>query len=1328
MLVVASDLSRSQITPLGRSSLVEMEECESQLPPTVYDLDVEEGEISDSASSVEEISAEAFSKKDRSPAAATDSDPSAAPPPPPPSKDISVNPANSNNSSNNYHNSINNHNANQNQRPRVWTMRDLYKYQLSRNYSAGLYNLAWASAVQNRPLDEILVMEFPKASSDNNASNSDLKREGLDNGSSNHHHHLLLANKNSSSIADSKDGVSAASPSEKHVIHVDEKEEGELEEGEIDMDSEMGETDGDVSKGNLSGAVNDKEAVLEKQVDLLSKGFESVTADEAEKSFGEVSSRVQNLLDNMWEIAEKNILATKDVLVQRMIAAIKTLNAVLCSMDLDKKESSKEIMSRLLAHASSQKYLFSAEQLKEIEAMTSLLDSSLETLSSTDASRNNEMQELNVVSKNNLDSSAESVKRMLGEVFNVDSISVESSDQPVPPASLEYGKLGVANSKYKGLSLPLLDLHKDHDADSLPSPTQGAPCLPIVKGFSAGHGLLKPEWPVPRVALEREDVPMHPYETDALKAVSSYQQKFGGSSFLMSDRLPSPTPSEGGDSGDGDISGEVSSSSSMDVKPVGTSMVGQLTASDAPKIDILTGQGHTNLLNASSLSSGPNPSMKTSSAKSRDPRLRLANSDVAASNHVLPVVNSESKVEPVGGKIGSRKQKTIEELAMDGPALKRQRNEQIDPVVKSMQTVSGTGGWLEDRGTAGLGATNKSHALDSSGNDPRRLEYAVTPVSSGSILANVTVNGNDNLLLTNPGATASLHSLLKDIAVNPSIWMNIIKMEQQKSADPTRSTSQPTCSNSITGSVNAVVSKPPVLVQQAAGTFQVTQQTPSVEEPGKVRMKPRDPRRVLHSNTLQKGGSLEFDQSQTKTSTSSSPDMLGNLNFQKQDDQLDRRGVSSNSLVQPDIARQFTKNLKNIADIVSVSQATPSQPALPQISPSQPPQAYQGGTEMTGMLDSGKLQSGPGLSSKEDSLGSSRPQNNWDDVEHLFEGFDDQQKAAIHRERARRMQEQRKMFAGRKLCLVLDLDHTLLNSAKFAEVDPMHDEILRKKEEQDREKPQRHLFRFPHMGMWTKLRPGIWNFLEKASKLYELHLYTMGNKLYATEMAKLLDPKGELFAGRVISKGDDGDLLDGDERVPKSKDLEGVMGMESAVVIIDDSLRVWPHNKLNLIVVERYIFFPCSRHQFGLPGPSLLEIDHDERSEDGTLASSLAVIERIHEIFFAHQSLDEADVRNILASEQRKILAGCRIVFSRVFPVGEANPHLHPLWQTAEQFGAVCTNSIDEQVTHVVANSLGTDKVNWALSTGRFVVHPGWVEASALLYRRASEKDFAIKP
>jgi len=69
------------------------------------------------------------------------------------------------------------------------------------------------------------------------------------------------------------------------------------------------------------------------------------------------------------------------------------------------------------------------------------------------------------------------------------------------------------------------------------------------------------------------------------------------------------------------------------------------------------------------------------------------------------------------------------------------------------------------------------------------------------------------------------------------------------------------------------------------------------------------------------------------------------------------------------------------------------------------------------------------------------------------------------------------------------------------------------------------------------------------------------------------------------------------------------------------------------------------------------------------------------------------DVRDFLALEQREILNGCHILFSRVFPVGAANPHLHPLWQRAEQFGATCTNKIDDRVTHVVAKVPGTDKV-----------------------------------
>ncbi|CAI7922766.1 unnamed protein product [Closterium sp. NIES-54] len=431
----------------------------------------------------------------------------------------------------------------------------------------------------------------------------------------------------------------------------------------------------------------------------------------------------------------------------------------------------------------------------------------------------------------------------------------------------------------------------------------------------------------------------------------------------------------------------------------------------------------------------------------------------------------------------------------------------------------------------------------------------------------------------------------------------------------------------------------------------------------------------------------------------------------------------------------------------------------------------------------------------------------------------------------------------------------------------------------------RELYRFPHMGMWTKLRPGVRTFLHRVralpcllsvpavdhtagmteidkgritcthaywsgvlparthafrsgrpfsspllphaisspipippnphpspsphpriphgmatahaqvAALFELHVYTMGNRWYASEMARILDPLGTLFHSRIIAKGVQapatlsssspaaaaaaaaattpaagGDAAGagagagggagtgggGQGVVVRSKDLEGVLGMESSVLIVDDSSSVWPHHARNLILVERcatlhstllhstplhshlpptplpplspftcpcypvlplpsppstshapvyclectsvlYTYFPHSRRSMGLPGPALMEVGHDERAADGMLASILTVLERIHGSFFASRQRGmqqhHLDVRSILAEQQRRVLAGCCIVFSRIFPVGEANARSHPLWRLAEQFGAVCTLTLCDAVTHVVALALGTDKV-----------------------------------
>ena len=112
--------------------------------------------------------------------------------------------------------------------------------------------------------------------------------------------------------------------------------------------------------------------------------------------------------------------------------------------------------------------------------------------------------------------------------------------------------------------------------------------------------------------------------------------------------------------------------------------------------------------------------------------------------------------------------------------------------------------------------------------------------------------------------------------------------------------------------------------------------------------------------------------------------------------------------------------------------------------------------------------------------------------------------------------------------------------------------------------PLKHLHCLQHLALFTKLRPHVHEFLAAASRLCQLYIYTMGDKNYAREMAKLLDPTGELFSGRVISNND--------STSAHTKDLDIVLGAEPAVLIVDDTDRVWPNNAANLIRVDRYHF------------------------------------------------------------------------------------------------------------------------------------------------------------
>ncbi len=75
-------------------------------------------------------------------------------------------------------------------------------------------------------------------------------------------------------------------------------------------------------------------------------------------------------------------------------------------------------------------------------------------------------------------------------------------------------------------------------------------------------------------------------------------------------------------------------------------------------------------------------------------------------------------------------------------------------------------------------------------------------------------------------------------------------------------------------------------------------------------------------------------------------------------------------------------------------------------------------------------------------------------------------------------------------------------------------------------------------------------------------------------MARLLDPQGRLFHGRVISSGD--------TTQRSVKDLDIVLGNENVVLILDDTEGVWPRHRGNLVQIERYTYFPADARRFGL--------------------------------------------------------------------------------------------------------------------------------------------------
>ncbi|KAJ5648220.1 hypothetical protein N7490_004592 [Penicillium lividum] len=163
----------------------------------------------------------------------------------------------------------------------------------------------------------------------------------------------------------------------------------------------------------------------------------------------------------------------------------------------------------------------------------------------------------------------------------------------------------------------------------------------------------------------------------------------------------------------------------------------------------------------------------------------------------------------------------------------------------------------------------------------------------------------------------------------------------------------------------------------------------------------------------------------------------------------------------------------------------------------------------------------------------------------------------------------RRLLGSRRLSLVVDLDQTIIH----ATVDPTVGEWKEDKDNPNYEalkgvRQFRLIDDGPGMrGCWyyIKLRPGLEDFLQNVAELYELHIYTMGTRAYAQNIADIIDPTRKLFGDRILSRDESGSLT--------AKNLQRLFPVDTKmVVIIDDRGDVWRWNP-NLIKVSPYDFF-----------------------------------------------------------------------------------------------------------------------------------------------------------
>lgn len=369
--------------------------------------------------------------------------------------------------------------------------------------------------------------------------------------------------------------------------------------------------------------------------------------------------------------------------------------------------------------------------------------------------------------------------------------------------------------------------------------------------------------------------------------------------------------------------------------------------------------------------------------------------------------------------------------------------------------------------------------------------------------------------------------------------------------------------------------------------------------------------------------------------------------------------------------------------------------------------------------------------------------------------------------------ERRRRTEKRRLVLVLDIDHTLVNC--------FHREMCKAKcvEQESLVVPLANVGGGDYV---LKARPHVQEFLEQAHELSDMYLYTHGSNSYALAVVANLDPNHTYF-------GDPPRLFTRDNTPLGVKSLNEIFPVDtSLVLVVDDRDEVWPADvrDAQLVRVAPYLFFPKdTRNSISLEGfvaacqPSCdarseftdkapgdtnsevvlrphkrqrsyemqvprAEVDccqnkhAEETDRDVQLLFLLRTIRCIHcAIFGSSNSSSEntavrmfAHVGEVVPRLRGGILKACHICFT-----GFAHAPVHlrrqPLAWWCVQMGATIQETLDEKSTHLVAVRCDTCKYHDALRRRAHgqevhIVHPGWVLKAMATWHHPNSDLFTV--